>query len=74
MNAAAFNARFSIGDKVIHDPAPLLGEAAEMCEILEAAFDRDDGDPDFPIVLWSGVMLRRQTGETILAQLDHLQL
>lgn len=74
MNAAQFNERYKVGDVVIHDPAPLLGEPAEVCEVLKEAFDKDDGDPEFPIVLWSGVKIKRPTGDTLIAQLDHLRL
>lgn len=74
MNAADFNARFKIDDIVIHDPAPLLGEPTEECIVLDEAFDKTDGDPDFPVLLWSGVKVKRPTGDSLIAQLDHLRL
>jgi hypothetical protein len=74
VNAADFNARFKVGDAIVHDPAPLLGEPIETCTVHAEAFDKDDGDPEFPVVLWTGVELRRPNGDIITAQTDHLRL
>lgn len=74
MDAARFNSKYPIGAPVVYDPAPLLGEPSEICEVLEAAFDQDDGDPQFPVVLWTGVKIRRPNGEEIIAHMEGLVL
>jgi hypothetical protein len=73
MTAVEFNTTHKIGDAVVHDPAPLLGEPAETCTVQEEAFDRVD-DLDLTTILWSAVALRRPNGDKIVARLEHLVL
>jgi hypothetical protein len=73
MTALEFNATHKVGDAVVHDPAPLLGEPAETCTVLEEAFDQID-DSDSANILWSAVPLRRPNGDKILVRLDHLAI
>lgn len=75
MNAAEFNSAYPVGTAVVHDPAPLLGEAAETCTVHAPAFDMPDaGSADPAAILWTGVELRRPNGGVITAQLEHLRL
>ncbi len=72
MNAHDFNALYRIGDPVVHDPAPLLGEPMETCTVALEAWDQESESGDGTWI--SLVKLRRPSGEDITARLDNLAL
>lgn len=71
MNAAEFNDLFKIGDPVIHDPAPLLGDPPVDCVVDGPAVDVPG--PEEGSVVATKVPVRLPDGKVIDAMVDHLR-